>query len=96
MTTIAILGAHGATAQIVTQRLIKETHLYLRLYLRRAERLASLATAPRVSIIEDDVQDPSTLQLALKGVDLVYSNIGGVDLAISTKLILEAMQKTGC
>lgn len=96
MTTIAILGAHGATAQIVTQRLIQETHLYLRLYLRRAERLASLATAPRVSIIEDDVQDPSTLQLALKGVDLVYSNIGGVDLAISTKLILEAMQKTGC
>lgn len=37
----AILGAHGATAQIVTQRLIQETHLYLRLYLRRAERLAS-------------------------------------------------------
>lgn len=42
MTTIAILGAHGTTAQIVTQRLIQETHLYL----RRAERLASLATAP--------------------------------------------------
>ena len=96
MTTIAILGAHGATAQIVTQRLIQETHLYLRLYLRRAERLASLATEPRVSIIAGNVQDPSTLQLALKGVDLVYSNIGGVDLAISTKLILDTMQKTGC
>lgn len=33
MEKILILGAYGATAQIVIQRLIKETHLQLRLYL---------------------------------------------------------------
>ncbi|BDR56820.1 NAD(P)H-binding protein [Xylocopilactobacillus apis] len=96
MKTILILGANGATAQIVTQRLLEETSYNLKLYLRNSTRLSKYQTQPKISIIDGDVQDRSTLQRAMRNVDLVYSNIGGIDLAASTKQILESMKESDC
>lgn len=95
MKTILILGAHGATAQIVTQRLLQETSFQLRLYLRHAQRLATLANNPRIQLIDGDVLDSLTLKSALVDVDIVYSNLGGENLGEMTKQVLTVMQQTG-
>ncbi|MCX0279241.1 NAD(P)H-binding protein [Bombilactobacillus mellis] len=95
MKTILILGAHGATAQIVTQRLLQETSFQLRLYLRHAQRLATLADNPRIQLIDGDVFDSLTLKSALVDVDIVYSNLGGENLGEMTKQVLTVMQQMG-
>lgn len=47
MTKIIILGAHGQIAQLVRQRLLKETDAQLTLYLRHAQRLGRLMLSGR-------------------------------------------------
>ncbi len=91
MTKVLILGAHGATAQLVAQRLLDETDDELVLFLRNAVRLANLGQNARVTLIDGDVQDQAALTDAMTGVDIVYSNVGGTDLAKSTKAIIAAM-----
>lgn len=91
MTKILILGAHGATAQIVIDRLLAETDVTLALYLRNAARLNRYAGNSRVTLIDGDAQDVAALTAAMADVDIVYSNLGGVDLAQSTKAVLTAM-----
>lgn len=95
MTKILILGAHGATAQIVTQRLLDETDDELVLFLRHARRLSQLGADPRVTLVEGDVQNQAVLVDAMRDVDLVYSNVGGVDLAASTQAMIAAMHAAG-
>ncbi|KRK47852.1 NAD(P)H-binding protein [Secundilactobacillus kimchicus] len=92
MTKVLILGANGATARIVTQRLIDETNDDIVLYLRSASRLSEFNQYTQVTVIEGDVLDTVTLVQAMVGVDLVYSNIGGVDLGKATQVILDAMK----
>lgn len=91
MTHILILGANGATAKIVTDRLLHETDDHLVLYLRNAKRLSKYTTNARVTVIEGDATDVSALTAAMKGIDLVYSNLGGTALADDTKAIVAAM-----
>jgi len=93
MKKILIVGAHGATAQIVTARLLAETDDQLVLYLRQSQRLARYADNARVTLVDGDVSDIETLTAAMAGVDVVYSNIGGVDLGTQTKHLLTAMQQ---
>lgn len=94
MKKIIILGANGATAKIVTARLLQETDNELFLYLRHSDRLKDYLNNERVTIIDGDVQNSQLLKASLKNIDIVYSNIGGVDLADSTKSILQAMKET--
>ncbi|MCI1901574.1 MAG: NAD(P)H-binding protein [Bifidobacteriaceae bacterium] len=91
MTKILILGANGATAKIVTARLLAETDYDLALYLRNADRLSKYTDNPRVTLVEGDATDISRLSAAMVGVDIVYSNLGGTDLATYTKAIVAAM-----
>lgn len=91
MFKILILGANGATAKIVTDRLLAETDDYLILYLRNAERLSQYNDNPRVTLVEGDATDVSKLSTVMAGVNIVYSNLGGTDLAIYTKAIVSAM-----
>lgn len=91
MAKILILGAHGATAQIVTNRLLTETQDDLVLYLRNAARLNQYAHNPRVTLVDGDAQDGDALTSAMAGVDIVYSNLGGTDLAKFTQAIITAM-----
>ena len=95
MSKILILGAHGATAQIVIDRLLDETDNELVLFLRKANRLNQYADNARVNLIEGDAQNLSQLTRAMRDADVVYSNLGGVDLAKSTQTVLEAMKQTG-
>lgn len=94
MTKVLILGAHGATAQIVIKRLLNETDDQLSLFLRNAARLNTYRDDPRVTLIEGNAQNVAELADAMTDVDVVYSNLGGVDLAQSTKAVLEAMHQT--
>ncbi|MHC9532952.1 NAD(P)H-binding protein [Dellaglioa sp. BT-FLS60] len=95
MKTILILGAYGQTAQIVTKRLLAETDDQLVLFLRKASRLAQYQNEPRVSVIEGDTKEVSQLTRAMDNVDIIYSNVGGTDLAETTKSILAAMKAAG-
>jgi len=95
MSKIMIVGAHGAIARLVTDRLLAETQVELVLYLRQADRLNQYATNPRVTLVDGDVKDTEKLRQAMTGVDMIYSNLGGVDLGTQTKQLLLAMQQTG-
>lgn len=95
MAKILILGAHDATAQIVIDRLLDETDNELVLFLRKANRLRRYADNARINLFEGDAQNLSQLTQAMHDVDVVYSNLGGVDLAKSTQTVLDAMQQTG-
>ncbi|KRL53481.1 SDR family oxidoreductase [Furfurilactobacillus rossiae] len=91
MKTILILGANGGTAQILIQRLLNETDDELILFLRHASRLAQYQDNGRVTVIDGDVLDQDRLRQAMQKADIVYSNVGGADLAAQTQSILKAM-----
>ena len=93
MTKIIILGAHGQTARIVTDELLQNSDIELKLFLRKSTRLNQYQNNPRVELIEGDVLNTEQLAQAMQDVDLVYSNVGGVDLADQTKSIIEAMDQ---
>ncbi|KAA8440339.1 NAD-dependent dehydratase [Weissella paramesenteroides] len=91
MSKILILGANGATAKIVTARLLVESDNDLTLYLRNTDRLSQYKDNPRVTLIDGDATDISKLSTSMAGIDIVYSNLGGTDLANYTKAIVTAM-----
>jgi len=93
MSKILIIGAYGGTARLVTARLLAETSHEVVLFLRNAQRLDQYKTNPRVTVIDGDVLDTAALVSAMAGVDLVYSNVGGANLAEQTTHILAAMQQ---
>jgi len=94
MAKILILGASGAMAQILTKRLLNETDDQLVLFLRQAERVAQYASEQRETIIEGDVLDTSAVIKALAEVDVVYSNLGGINLDDQMRSVLLAMKQT--
>jgi len=65
MTKIMIIGAHGAMAQLLTQRLLDETDVTLTLFLRNADRLNKLAANPRVTLVDGDVHDTAVVATAM-------------------------------
>lgn len=95
MTKILIIGAHGGTARIVTERLLCESDDQMVLYLRNSQRLSQYQNNPQITLVEGDVLDTDALAKAMKDVDIVYSNVGGTDLADQTQSILKAMDQTG-
>lgn len=93
MAKILILGANGAMAQLLTDRLLSETADQLVLFLRHADRVDQYATDERVTIIEGDVLDTSAVIKAMADVDVVYSNLGGINLADQMRSVLLAMKQ---
>ena len=55
MTKIIILGAHGQTARIVTDELLQNSDIELKLFLRNSTRLNQYQNNSRVELIEGDV-----------------------------------------
>ena len=76
MTSVLILGANGQLARNTTRVFLAHTDARLRLYLRRAKRLKN-PDPSRVEIVEGDVLDARTLQVAMQGQDVVYANLAG-------------------
>lgn len=95
MTKIMILGAHGAMAQLLTQRLLDETDVTLTLFLRNADRLNNLTANPRVTLVDGDVHDTAVVAKAMADADIIYSNLGGADLDVQTQSVVDAMKDTG-
>lgn len=93
MKKVLIIGAHGAMARLVTKRLLAETDDELVLFLRDAQRLNEYADHPRVTLTEGNTLNTESLVAAMQGVDIVYSNAGGIDLSDQTAHILTAMQQ---
>lgn len=91
---IMIVGAYGAMAQLVTEKLLKETENELILFLRHGERLAHYQTNKRVQVVDGDVLATDQLAAAMTSADLIYSNLGGIDLAEQIKSVIRAMQQT--
>lgn len=89
-----IIGAHGATAQILAKRLLAETDDELILFLRNAQRLAEYSDNKRVTLVDGNVLKTAELAKAMEPADIIYSNVGGTDLADQTASILAAMKQT--
>lgn len=94
MTKVMIVGAHGAMARLVTERLLNETTDTLTLFLRDAARLNQYADNDRVTLVDGDIKDTAAVTQAMADADIVYSNLGGVDLAEQTQSVLTAMVQT--
>jgi uncharacterized protein YbjT (DUF2867 family) len=95
MTKVMIVGAHGAMAQLVTERLLNETTATLTLFLRDASRLNQYTTNDRVTLVDGDIKDTALVAKSMADADVVYSNLGGPDLADQTQSVLAAMAQTG-
>ena len=93
MSKILIVGAYGQTARIVTEELLKNSTIELKLFLRNSQRLSQYQDNPRVEVIDGDTLKTAELVQAMKDVDLVYSNVGGVNLADQTASLIKAMDQ---
>ncbi|WP_126424313.1 NAD(P)H-binding protein [Asticcacaulis excentricus] len=94
MTNILIIGAHGQIARVATRLLLERTDAMLTLYLRRANRLETLAPHPRIRLVEGDATDAASLRAALKDQDIVYANLSG-DMARQARTIVSEMTAAG-
>lgn len=92
-TRVLVLGAAGSLARVAIDRLLEEPNLQLTLYLRRATRLARLAST-RVRVVEGDVLDAAALTAAMRGHDVVYANLAG-PMARMAETVVAAMHATG-
>jgi len=95
MTKVLIVGAHGQTARIVTDQLLADSDIGLKLFLRNSARLNQYQENPRVELIEGDVLDSDALAAQMDDVDIVYSNVGGTNLADQAASIIRAMDQAG-
>lgn len=93
MAKIMIIGAYGKMAQLLTEKLLNETNDELILFLRNAQRLNKYADNPRVELVDGDVLDTDQLADAMQEAEIIYSNLGGVDLADQIQSVLNAMKR---
>lgn len=94
---ILIIGANGSVAKIATQGFLAGSNADLKLYLRNAKRLSSVAkqNPNRVQLIEGDALDKNALKNAMSGVNVVYANLAGSDLPKMAETIIAAMKEAG-
>lgn len=95
--SVLIIGANGSVAKVATQGFLAGTNADLKLYLRNAKRLSSVAkqNPNRVQLIEGDALDKSALIKAMQGVNVVYANLAGSNLGAMAKAITQAMSEVG-
>jgi len=94
VTTVLILGAHGQIARVVTELFVDKTDAQLTLYLWDAGRLGHLDGTERMRVVEGDVRDMKTLEVAIQRQDVVYANLAG-RLEEQAKCIVKAMDNAG-
>jgi uncharacterized protein YbjT (DUF2867 family) len=93
MIKVLILGANGQLARNTIPVFLRRKDVSLTLYLRQSSRLRN-PDPSRVRVIEGDVLDPSRLEEAMQGQDVVYANLSG-DMASQARVILKAMSAAG-
>lgn len=95
--SVLIIGANGSVAKVATQGFLAGSNADLKLYLRNAKRLSSVAkqNPNRVQLIEGDALDKNALKNAMSGVNVVYANLAGSNLGAMAKAITQAMSEAG-
>lgn len=93
MKNVLILGAGGQIARHVIDRLADEQSLVQTLFARQPEKIRSRPANGRILI--GDVLNPSALEQAMQGQDLVYANLTGEDLDVQAEAVIAAMQASG-
>ena len=91
MKRVLIIGAHGQIARVATTLFLAEEQVELTLFLRRASRLRTLSSNPRVRIVEGDATNLALLQEIMPGHDAVYANLSG-SMGKQARAIVNAMQ----
>ncbi|KAF7307773.1 hypothetical protein MKEN_01137400 [Mycena kentingensis (nom. inval.)] len=102
---LLILGSTGPTGLLVVRKALSkysaDDNSFV-LYVRSPQKLpAEISTAPRVSVIEGQLEDEDALDKAMEDVDIVLSALGprqfdhpsGTPLAHAYKSIIHAMKK---
>jgi uncharacterized protein YbjT (DUF2867 family) len=93
MKNVLILGASGSLAKYVIKKLKTQQDIHLTLFLRNKKRLGNV-DATGSKIVEGDVLNYNSLKEAIKGQNIVYTNLAG-DLGNMAKNIVRAMNETG-
>lgn len=94
MANVLILGAHGQIATLARTQLLNETTHHLTLYLRNADRIKNVDET-RETVIDGDVLDADQLKAAMKGIDVVYANLGNAKIEDQAKAVVAAMDASG-
>jgi nucleoside-diphosphate-sugar epimerase len=96
---LLILAAHGQIARLVEQRILTEPQfkdVELTLFLRNKSRMADLASNPRVTLIEGDINNREDVVAAAKGQDMIFSAVNDHDPQNRpTKNIIAAAKENG-
>jgi uncharacterized protein YbjT (DUF2867 family) len=92
MKKILILGANGATARVVIERLLQQDDVKLTLFLRHKGRIGNLGSG-QADVCEGDINNPDDLRAAVRGQDIVFSAAGGMDLDEKTHAVIAAMKE---
>jgi len=91
MKNVLILGASGNIAQMVTDNIKEQANLTL--FVRDPKKLVG-DTQP-AKIVQGDALDVDQLTEAMKGQDIVYSNLGPNRMAEMAKVVRQAMINSG-
>ncbi|MDD9324570.1 NAD(P)H-binding protein, partial [Pediococcus acidilactici] len=91
---VLVLGAYGQIAQLAEKEFMEETDDELKLFLRNAKRLTP-SNPDRETVIDGDAANVDQLKDAMQGVDAVYANLAGNNIADQAKAVVEAMDATG-
>ncbi|MFB9768955.1 SDR family oxidoreductase [Lactiplantibacillus modestisalitolerans] len=90
MSKVLILGASGRIARLAETQFLADSSVELTLYLRNAQRVASLKS-DRVRVVEGDVTDQAALNRVMAGQDVVYANLAGQDIVTQAQTVVNAM-----
>lgn len=94
---VLIAAANGQISRLIEDRILQDesfSDVNLTLFLRNKERLSKLASNPRVTLVEGDLDDLDMVAKATRNQDVVF--VGVVDHndnGHETKNIIEAMKK---
>lgn len=98
MPTYAVIGASGSVGNKVVNALSKISSSSVRAVVRdpEAPKSKALAVSPSVTIVGGSMSDPTSLNVALDGVDAVFINTPGAqDRSTLTRNALQASKRAG-
>lgn len=94
MKKVLVLGAGGRIARSVIEMPANSKDVELTLYLRHPRKLHGKAPQ-NARVVEGDVLDRKTLDVAVSGQDVVYANLAGDDLDQQISGVVDAIKHTG-
>ena len=91
---VVVYGGNGFFGRIVVEELLKNTTAHIEIASRTARALKHPAVRNRVQLVESDLRDPTSVQRAITGADLVIVTAGpfqGMPLTVLQVCIAEGI-----